>query len=253
MKEGRDIYEGNGDFTSDWFAQWDFVIIRAMSDYGNRDAAFDRNWLAAAGRTKRGAYGWPRHGVDNHALGRACAILARDAELGVWVDYEQPPGQQLATIEELEDWCSGARSVDPTVGFYSNLSELPRSPLLDQLPWWFANPSGNPAPRDVALTQYGVVDGLDADRCTDESFAMLLGHPTPPPPGDDEMLALIAGKGSDGVTYGFLCQGGRAITTWSGTDGAFGFPKGLVDYRAANPTIPVSLCDPHDVDRVQLP
>ncbi len=175
MLEGRDVSFWDGVLPPDWFAQWDFVILRAFNEYGVPDTVFAANWSNAKGRTRRGAYGWPRAGGDNVALARALATAAPDAELGWWADYETS-GAGLASPAELETYLRTLEAIVPgRRGFYSNLSELPRSAYLDTVPWWFANPSNNPEPRPVTITQYGIVDGHDANRADTGALDIFTG------------------------------------------------------------------------------
>jgi hypothetical protein len=189
LMQGRDVYEDNGDLSPEWFEQWAFVYIRAFNENGRRDKRFAQNWAASKGHTKRGVYGWPIHGADNSELGRQLASIADDAELMPMADVELGGRPSLPTVAEVEAYvraCSG--------GFYSNLSEVPRSAYLDARPWWFANPSGNEAPRSVALTQYGIVDDVDADR-TDDLTPILLEEDVT----EAELLAVVRGEGISGA------------------------------------------------------
>lgn len=164
MLHGCDISENNNrtGFDVNWFRQWQFVGIRVMNEHGRIDTAFRTNWnnckLAGVPRL---AYAWPIAGHDNAQLARQLVSLTPDSECGWWADYEHS-GAGLASHSELEDF---VRACDG--GFYSNLSELPRSAYLDTRPWWFANPSNNPSPRSVLVEQYGVINGIDVDTASE--------------------------------------------------------------------------------------
>lgn len=177
MAEGCDVSQFQGTIAPEWFARWDFVLIRAFDRHGNADTRFPYNWFGALGRTLRGAYGWPVPGADNYQLGRALRGAAPDAELGWWADYEHSTEYGLATVQELEDYIAGIESAGPgIVGFYSNIPTCPRSPMLDRLPWWVANYGPNdgtrhdltlPPPRSWQIHQYtsrGGPDGTGLDR-----------------------------------------------------------------------------------------
>ena len=165
MPEGVDVSTFQGDLDPEWFEQWDFCIIRAFDRHGDLDARFHRNWSNAAGRTLRGAYGWPKPGADNVALGRMLAAAAADAELGLWADFEHSREYGLATPDELADYLAGC-SVRK-VGVYSNIPTYPGG-VADDLPWWVANYAENdgarhplslPAPRDWQIHQYTSAGG----------------------------------------------------------------------------------------------
>lgn len=215
MYEGRDISAWQGVKDPAWFAQFDFVAIRVFNEHGVLDSTFVENWRNAEGQTQRMAYGWPIAGADNHTLGQQLVRTAPGAEWGYWADYELGGWAQLPTPDELDAYLGGIESADSDAdaGFYSNLAELPRGTALDETPWWFANPSGNPAPRPVAITQYGEVDGIDADRADTPPFG-----PAPTNQGDDDMLIGIY---TDGRAW--LIQGGVVIHEYSGAPTPTGF------------------------------
>lgn len=155
---GADVSTFQGDLAPEFFDQYDFVIIRAFDRHGDLDARFHQNWQNAKGRTLRGAYGWPRPGADNHALGANLAAVASDAEFGLWADYEHSREYGLASREELDDYLAGTGDVRK--GVYSN---IPTYPGTDDLPWWCANygvndgarhPLSLPAPRDYQIHQF---------------------------------------------------------------------------------------------------
>ena len=160
MFYGCDISEVNNriGFPVDWFKQWQFVGIRVFNEWGRLDTAFHTNWsnCKQAG-VPRLAYGWPISNHNNTNLGQQLVSLTPDSEAGWWADYEHSDAG-LASVSELEDYiraCNG--------GFYSNLSELPRSTYLDSRSWWFANPSNNEAPRHFLIEQTGIQNGIDVD------------------------------------------------------------------------------------------
>lgn len=167
MADGCDISAYQGDLPVDWFDEHDFVIIRAFDRHGDLDARFHQNWTNAAGRCPRGAYGWPKPGADNHALGQALASVAADAELGLWADYEHSAEYGLASVDELADYLNGC-SVQKK-GVYANIPTYPGG-VADGLPWWMANygpndgtrhdPSLTP-PRDWQIHQFTSHGGLD--------------------------------------------------------------------------------------------
>lgn len=162
MLHGCDISEVNGTLPPSWFKQWQFIGIRVFNEWGRLDNHFSYNWATAKSQgIPRLAYGWPRHGLNNTSLGQQLVVAAPGAECGYWADYEHSDAG-LATPSELEDYLRGCDG-----GFYSNLSELPRTSYLDQRPWWFANPSNNPAPRSFLIEQYGIVNGIDVDTAFD--------------------------------------------------------------------------------------
>ena len=140
MPDGVDVSRNQGVRSGDWFAQWDFAIVRCMDRHGVPDSLFEHFWTAAAGRCLRGAYGWPRPGADNFALGRRLAELAGDAELGLWADFEHTPEYGLASVAELEAFLDGIGDVRK--GVYANAFECPYGSIADQYPWWVANYGG---------------------------------------------------------------------------------------------------------------
>lgn len=160
MPTGADISAFQGARTPEWFDQWDFVLIRAFDRHGNVDTQFAYNWSTSRGRCPRGAYGWPKPGADNHALGQALAAAAGDAELGVWADYEHSTEYGLASVDDLADYLAGIG--DRPKGVYSNIPTYPGG-VADGLPWWMANYGPNdgirhdpslPPPRPWQIHQY---------------------------------------------------------------------------------------------------
>lgn len=193
MAEGRDTWEAYGQLGPGYFRQWDFALIRAFNEHGSLDREFAASWASSRGacRFGRGAYGWPIAGRDNFALGRFLASVARDAELGCWADYESPPRAPLPSPGELQAYLEGIESVGVPAGFYSNLSELPRSGWLDARSYWFAGDHPERAGRSILIWQYGVVGGQDADRANDDalaSFARRQSTAQPPKEADDVYL-----------------------------------------------------------------
>jgi cell wall-associated NlpC family hydrolase len=165
VPEGADVSEHQGLLPADWFAQFDFVIIRAFNENGYPDKQFTRNWDNARGRTLRGAYGWPIPGEDNRAIGQMLVDFAPGAEFGYWADVEHSR-RGLASAADVEQYLLG---IGPHLrGFYSNPSELPRSVLLDQENWWVAAYGPNDGqrhdrafPREWVIYQYTSAGGLD--------------------------------------------------------------------------------------------
>ena len=253
MRNGRDVSELNGPLSREWFAQWDFVIIRASNERGRTDARAAQYLYDSKGVTARGVYGWPIAGADNAALGRTLGQLAIGLELGGWADYERGGRLRMPTATDVADYCAGTLSAGVVAGWYSNRSDYVSTPALDAFPWWYANPSGNPDPRDPAIVQTGIVNGVDTDTMTDQWFARLTGAPTPQPIGDDEMLTVIFGQDTPGHQVAHLCQGGRAVVTWTAGPFTFGAPAGALDYVAKNPGTPLVLAEPADLARVVTP
>lgn len=136
MPVGPDISAFQGQRDPEWFTDQEFVIIRAFDRHGNVDTQFAYNWSTSRGRCPRGAYGWPRPGFDNQALGAALAAAAPDAELGLWCDYEHSPEYGLASVDDLAAYLAGIG--DRPKGVYSNIPTYPGGPA-DTLPWWMAN------------------------------------------------------------------------------------------------------------------
>lgn len=253
MKYGNDISEENGPIPREWFAGRDFVIIRAFNERGRLDHRVNEYMAASDGVCARGLYGWPIHGEDNAGLGHALGIMAAGCELGAWADYERGGRVFMPTPDEVAAYCAGALETGVVAGWYSNRSDWRSTPALDALPWWYANPSGLPNPRDPAIVQTGTVNGVDTDTITDEWWARLTRAPSPQPPEVDEMLACIFGQDSPGHPVAHLCQGGRALSTWTEGPYTFGCPAGALDYVAKNPGTPLVLVTPADLARVVTP
>lgn len=251
--DGRDISELNGPLPASWFGGLGFVIVRAFNERGRLDKRLDQYLAASAGVTARGVYGWPIAGDDNHTLGRALGFIGRDLELPAWADYELGGRARLPDVRELEDYCRGIESAGCRAGWYSNRTDYRTSPVLDTYPWWYANPSHNPAPREPAIVQYGEVGGVDADRCTDAWFARLSTTAPQPTPEDAEMPVVIFGQSSPNVPVAYLVLGGRAIATWTAGPYAFGCPAGGVDYVKGHEGTPLVLVTPADLARVIVP
>lgn len=141
MPNGADISAFQGDLEPSWFDQWDFVVVRAFDRHGNLDDLFHQNWQNATGRTLRGAYGWPKPGADNHALGANLAAVAGDGEFGLWADYEWSEEYGFATVDELEAYLAGMGEVRK--GVYANAFAYPYGSGADLYPWWIANYGGH--------------------------------------------------------------------------------------------------------------
>lgn len=253
MIDGRDVSELNGDLSSGWFAAQGFVIVRAFNEHGRIDARLTANLARSQGVTLRGVYGWPIAGDDNYQLGRALGIVAGQVELGAWADYELGGRQALPTQSDLLDYLRGIESTGAVAGFYSNRSEYPSWSALDQYPWWFANPSNLDAPRPPTIVQYGIVDGVDADRATEAALLQLQRIQPAPPIGDDDMPVIVFGQDHAGHSVAYLCQGGRALATWDTNVGQFGIPAGATDYIDKHPGTPLVLVTPADLARVVVP
>ena len=160
MPEGVDLSAFQPDPDPEWYTDQGFVLLRAFDRHGNPDARFADRWEISRGRCPRGAYGWPRPGADNRALGAALAAAALDAELGLWADYEHSDEYGLASVDELAEYLDGIG--DRRKGVYSNIPTYPGG-VADGLPWWVANYGPNdgqrhelslPAPRAWQIHQF---------------------------------------------------------------------------------------------------
>lgn len=199
MAEGVDVSEHQGDIPADWFGEWDFVIIRAFNENGIRDQWINANWSKAAGRTKRGVYGWPIPGANNYALGQELVHAFPDAEAGYWADREIS-GRGLAGADEVESYIRGVRDAGGAVGsFYSNIGECAFNDYLDGQIWWMADYTYNngerqdpylmpPIPqRAYTIHQYSSAGGLDRNWSENMDWT---GAPQPEPlpkPREEDM------------------------------------------------------------------
>lgn len=231
MLFGADVSEFQGPLSAEWFAQWSYVILRAVNDNGYPDQQFAGNWPNAKGQCVlgRGVYGWPIAGANNHDLGSALVANTPDAEFGYWADYEQPPSRPLASAGELEQYLQGIEDAGGKAGFYSNVYELARTPYLDARPWWAAgygpndgqiHPLDPPAPRDYLIHQFTSEGGLDRNVGDDAALRAFAqgGKPTPPRRKARAMfLAQDPLPDADGVPNKvWYCRGGTR--TWCSPD-----------------------------------
>jgi hypothetical protein len=161
---GADVSVFQGWLDPWFFDQYEFVIIRAFDRHGALDKRFVENWHKAYGRTLRGAYGWPKPGADNRALGAQLAAVAGDAEFGLWADFEFSPEYGIASLDDLLTYLDGIGTRHK--GVYANIPTyrefLIDSPV-DHYPWWVANygpnngqrnPLSLPAPRPYQIHQF---------------------------------------------------------------------------------------------------
>ena len=218
MAEGIDISEHQGYWPPDRFRGWEFAILRARNEHGSNDVRFQDHWRSAAGIVIRGVYGWPIAGAGGVFNFYAGAALVKDfpgSEMGYWADVEHS-GRGLASLEEVEQYIEGIKAAGGVPGLYSNIGDLPRSPLLDSIPWWMADYGPNdgtrhdpyeqrpypPADRAWAIHQY-------TSNPLDVNFAPVIPGTTPPSTtkrkDSDLYVALIIGL--DGLPYAFLVSG----------------------------------------------
>jgi hypothetical protein len=201
MAEGCDVSEHQGVLSGDWFAQFEYSILRAFNEWGNRDRVIDATWHTAAGRTRRGVYGWPIPGHDNRALGRQLVEAFPGAEACYWADREHS-NAGLASEWDVEEYLRGIEDAGGRAGFYSNIPECPRTSFLDGHMWWMADYTYNngqrqdphmmaPRPnRDYTIHQYSSAGGLDrnwSDNLDWTGYAPPAPAPEPEPVWEDEM------------------------------------------------------------------
>lgn len=207
MPEGVDVSEHQGVKDGDWFALFDYAILRAFNENGYRDRVIDQTWANAAGRTLRGVYGWPIPGADNFALGRQLVEEFPGAEAGYWADREVS-GRGVASASEVEWYLKGIEAAGGKAGFYSNIGECVFSPYLDAHDWWMADYGPNngarhdpnaqpPIPgRPYTIHQYTSAGGLD------RNWSDTLDWAQPTIPEDDMPLTLTDFDGIHKVVGG---------------------------------------------------
>lgn len=234
MSRGLDISEHDngrhgGRLGPDFFAGYDFVIVRAANENGLDDRWVRENIedVLAAGKPL-GIYCWPLAGrgvAPNRTHGALIASAYSDPRppLGFWADREVVGGV-IADVDEVEGLCAGFEQVEQGAGHYSNDGECARSDYLDARPWWMSDYGPNdgayhdpneqpPVPaRDYQLHQFTSVgdsgNPLDVNDCADLAalIARMGGTVPPPTPEDDMKLTRVIVDGdlrqwiTDGIT-----------------------------------------------------
>jgi hypothetical protein len=179
MAHGADVsnYQPQATDPAFW-AAYDFGIVQVFNEHGGDNPIWRAQYDAAKAAHMRygvGVYGWAIAGADNAALGRRLYDSAPDAELGWWDDHEIGGRAQMPSVGDVLAFLSGIPS--PRNGYYSNGSDY----IGLTCAWWYANPSGNPAPRTPLITQIGTPNNVDTNVADDTLLAAFTGGSTPNP------------------------------------------------------------------------
>lgn len=204
----------------DWFAQWEYAIIRSHNENGFAD-----QWvLANLEDVQRagipwGIYAWPVVGWG-HDRNRAHVAQIVDTygrpPLGVAADAEHS-GRGFAAPDEVEGFARGALDRGAGCLYYCAIGELWRTPLLDAVPWWVADygpndgryhdpneqPPRPPADRPWVIHQFTSL-GAPGGSPLDVNYAASLDFAGVIPQEDDDMKATIVQKRGEPYLYVFV-------------------------------------------------
>ena len=272
---GADISEHQGNpnrphdasFPPEWFAQWDFVIIRAHS--GHRpDHRFANNWPAARNRTLRGVYGFLQSDEDPARQAREILSLVGNdqPELGYWCDAECiDPGHN--TVEQCLEFLGVLARAGKFAGFYSFVPYLKdvlgNDARLRAWPLWIAGYGMNDGQRHRLdpvppwthvihqFTSRGGPGGSGLDLNHAETLEWAGGSRRP----EVHDMFVAVGRTVFGVSVAFLVSGGRVLKTFDGPEGAFGIPKSALDWKsgAGRDAVPFIFVDPDTVTKFTEP
>jgi GH25 family lysozyme M1 (1,4-beta-N-acetylmuramidase) len=219
--EGVDVSEHQGILSRDWFAQWDFAIIRAHTGY-RYDHTFKANWNNAKGVTRRGVYAYIEGARPIEWQVQQTVEICRgdEPDLLYWIDAES---HSIGLDETLRALREADRLVGhENVGLYTYVPYL-RSPLnndgrLAGWPLWIAGYGRNDGARyplnpgppwSWVIHQYTSANGLDRNYAPNLDFA----QDQPTDKEEDEVKGVLVHAPGSHATWVLNSDGTKTAAT----------------------------------------